>query len=510
MEKPASNYVMSNENNDNIQSDVKDTPTTETQTKVESEPTRTSGVTFSRPVEVENTNSKSVRGGTETFIYGPSGYDTITIGRAMEEISKEDKKSLTAEKAETLAALYYGESLRQADSMFDPALRDTDRDFRQGVPYNGGIIGTRAPKLLDDTQTLKGLPAVHAVHAALGLGGAIYQPLWGAGFQISFKAPLLKARHEFDFMTAVKKERYGWLTAGFSFSASEMVTMGDAIRFAMDHMFDCTYHSKDIQDVLKAIPLTDVHTLLSGFATTIFPDGYLMTRGCPHCKTTYKTNISISRMMLADNSKINDEQREIIQLTPGSRNKRLTPELSKRYQELHSWNTLDVNRFKVDDYDIVLYFKVPSIFDALENSEIWINEIRDTLVTSMGSEITDNQRDQYMQQRAANTILRQYSHWVQKIVVGGKDIDSPEDINNSLISILENTDVRDAFVKHIRKFIRSTTIGVVALPPHECPSCKGVIMDEEEVAQMPETVAIDPLEHFFRLVTLSVQVTLPE
>ncbi len=485
-----------------------DTPTTDTpQVDV---PAKSSGVTITRPVSLEQIKDSKVRNAGASYLYGPSGYSAPVVGDALTELvgDGKTKRNLSDSQIETVQALYYGESLRQADKMLDPAINDTDRDFQQGVPYNGGTIGTRAPKLDDSEESLKGLTAVHAVNAALGLGGSIYQPLWGAGFQISFTPPPLKARHEFDFMAAVKKERFGWLTGGFSFSASELVIMSDAIRFAMKYMHSCTYYNKDITEILKAIPLTDCHTLLGSFAATIFPDGFPMVRACPHCSQTYKTTCNIPRMLLADNNKINDEQREIISLTPASK-KRLTLEQHQRYQSQHCYNQ-NINRYEVTDYGFVFYFKVPSIFTGLEQTDKWTNEIRDTLVSSMGSEVTDNQRDIYMSQRAANTILRQYGHWVEKLVVRGKTIDDQDDINDALVTILEHDEVKTAFVAHIRKFIRYATIGVVVLPPHECPHCKAVIMDPEESQLLPETVAVDPLELFFRLMTLSIQVTLPE
>lgn len=473
------------------------------------EPVKT-GHTFDRSVEVDTTNKKIRPEQLANPVYGPAGYNSQKgIEVVVEAIEASTGENVTDKASKELAqSLYFGEGVTQADKMMDPALFDDERDFRQGVKHNGGTIGTRAPATDEEAEVLKGISAVHHVNMVLGLGGAIYQPLWSSGFQVTWTPPLLKKRHEFDFEASVLKERNGWLTGGFTFSASNIMSMATAIRFAMDHLAETTYPTKDPVEMLKAIDLTDVHVLLGSFAATIYPDGFPMVRGCPKCKTTYKSLISIPRLLLADNSKLSLEQREIISLTPGMK-KRLTQEQLASYRQQHKWNT-DLNRYEVEGYEVVFYFKVPTIYEALENSEKWAADIRNTLVESMGSEISDNQRNNFMADRAAKTILSQYSHWVQKIVVRGKTIEDPTAVSNSLGNILGHEAVKNAFVSCVRRFIRSATIGVVALPPHQCSTCKHIINDDEDSSLLPNTVALDPLELFFVLVTRSIQASLPE
>lgn len=383
-------------------------------------------------------------------------------------------------------------------------VEDPNSEWRQGVDCGGKLLRAGRPSLGMGGETrLTGEAAILKATSILGLGAIIQVPLWHTGIWISIKCPQNQALLELDRRLAAEKINLGRLTNGLAFSNVSIYLQSYLVNFILAHIYDCS--TKDVNpDRLKQIILcTDIPTMITGLACTIYPTGYPLVQPCisnpDTCQHITREKINITKIFWTDNARLSDAQRTHM----SGRNKTMTIEDVMRYQEGHSYNT----RVTHSPSDTVsVRFKVPTIAQYEEAGFSWVDGIVRMVDDAFGVNLRGAERNEYIDQQSKMTALRQFSHWIAEITIGDNElvVDDLATINGLLSTFSNNPELTDSIFNTVGDFIDDSTISLIAFPKYECPAChNGRGPDaapptaEEEVH--PHLIPQDAMTLFFTL-----------
>ena len=404
---------------------------------------------------------------------------------------------------ETNVGKEWAEAIKDASNnlmsgdVFGSRVQDPQTDWQQFVGNNGDRLRAGRPSLGMGGETrLTGEAAIIKATAVLGLGAIIQIPLWHTGIWVSFKVPQNSALLELDRRIANEKIVLGRVTNGMVFSNTSIYLQSYLVNFALAHIYDCSL--KDINpDRLKRIILsTDIPTLIMGLACTIWPAGYPLVQPCidnpDKCQHVTREKLNLTKLFWTDNMRLTSWQRTHM----AGRNRTYTVDDVKRYQSEHSYNTRVT--CKPSD-DVTLRLKVPTVGEYEDAGFAWVDGIVRMVDDAFGVTLRGDERNDYINQQAKATSLRQFSHWVGEINVGdGQVVVDDNDTINGLLSTFSNRDsLVTSIFDAIGKFIDDTTISLIAVPKYNCPVC-GKPQTELETKH-PHLIPQDAMSIFFTL-----------
>lgn len=300
---------------------------------------------------------------------------------------------------------------------------------------------------------------------------------------------------ELDRALTNDKITLGRLTNGLIYSNSSVYFISRLVNFALAHVFDATYKYNRPEDLKEIIRANDIPTLLWGLLCSIYPSGYPYEQPCltdpSKCMHIVRETLNITKLSWTDNNALTEWQRRLMT----RKNQKSTSEEIKRYAEEHSFSKdsiVDLNA------DIKVELKVPTIAEYERSGFAWVDSIVAQVDQAFGSTLKGDQRNEYIMERGRLTALRQYSHWISRIVIQGKDIiDDPTTIEDVINPLTGDQDLYTNFFNGVGKYIDSTTISMIALPRFDCPAC-GAPMSEEQ-KRHPHLVPLDIAQIFFTL-----------
>lgn len=369
--------------------------------------------------------------------------------------------------------------------------------WRQSVTAGAEELQPYRPKFSDNGEGSKlvGEAAVMKIQALTGLGSVVKIPLWHTGIWVQFKAPTEAALLELDRALTNDKITLGRLTNGLIYSNSSVYFISRLVNFALAHVFDATYKYNRPEDLKEIIRANDIPTLLWGLLCSIYPSGYPYEQPCltdpSKCMHIVRETLNITKLSWTDNNALTEWQRRLMT----RKNQKSTAEEIKRYADEHSFSkdsVIDLNpAIKVE-------LKVPTVAEYERSGFAWVDSIVAQVDQAFGSTLKGDQRNEYIMERGRLTALRQYSHWINRIVIQGKDvIDDPTTIEDVINPLTGDQDLYTNFFNGVGKYIDSTTISMIALPRFDCPAC-GAPMSEEQ-KRHPHLVPLDIAQIFFTL-----------
>jgi hypothetical protein len=430
--------------------------------------------------------------------------------REIDEVYKEvNPDDVAQENLEGVSSTERTISMYHRDDIFDALLNDMENDIQQGViGQDGKRYGMSSPsvKIPVKGYELTGAAALSHMTRVIGTGGALNNTLWSCGISVGIR-PLSGLEYNAldNTMTLVKREK-GWATSGLTYSAGNSVTLVAFLKELKNYITSCNFHTSDPTALYDIIDVTDVQALVGMAGGTMFPNGVRFERPCSNtmaCGHVASGKLLYDRVRIDFNNKLTPEQRQRGAFSSSGKRK-FTQEEVNVYKESHSYRGKDdVLRLTAENgAEVVYHLKVPSINQFIEDTDMWTNRIIDSTVASLNEEVEDDERARFLRKASLRSQCAQYLSWIDHIELGDAVIRKREDIVANLEIIQPDNELVKGFVAGIRKFIRSATISIIAIPAYTCIKCKTKNVEAKEEEIHPSLIALDALDLFFRLGTL--------
>ena len=379
------------------------------------------------------------------------------------------------------------------------------------VEHQGENIAAKRTKSSFSASGLSEPTANEAVmiYDSLSSSGSTFEiPLWHSGIWLYIKRPTLSDSIELDKQIANERSVLGRNTRGASFANDGLFISKHVVEFALKHTFDHNVKG-GTKDILRSLILQpDIQTIAWALGLVEYPAGFPFDQACTanpsKCKHVTKEIVNLSKVHRPDTSRFDSEHRKFM---AGHSTKRTIEDITK-YQE-----TLDIRNpvVKVNDYASIV-MRIPTIENHLEAGYAWVNEIEANTVATFGITLEGNARATYEEDQAIATRLRNYAHWVDKIVLKSGDVTTPVTDRTAIDKLLVkmSSDRREVNIiqNAIDEFMSANLLVVIGTPNYQCPSCNSYMMSRKG----PESVIIpwDPVSIFFNLQQFKIERNMSE
>lgn len=409
------------------------------------------------------------------------------------------------ESREWASVLSEGLSYSTYNNAFVPSLEEANRDFKQGVDFNGKNYSAWAPRFkASESEKISGERAVLRMLSHLGHGSVFQIPLWHTGIWLTIKAPVDSEIVELNRLLTADKISMGRQTYGLAFSNQSSYTTDRLTQFVLDHIYDSTMKRDQIpQDggYKSLILAQDYPTLLWGIVAARYPDGFQYSRSCTanpeKCNHVEHEFINVRELQYTDNAALTDWQ-----IAHMSKRQSGSMDLAsvKRYQEemVRSQNQT-IKFYANSPQEFTMTLKSPSIAEYVQSGHRWISDIVTLVERTVGMEAREAEREAYITKHCQATAMRQYQHWVKEVELGTNVIDDLETIEKLLNTLSADDIVRESFIQEVIDYINSSTISVVGIPVFDCPKCQGG--QDDPSSPLKGIIPLDVNQVFFGLAT---------
>lgn len=360
---------------------------------------------------------------------------------------------------------------------YDETLNRPGANWEQLIKSEAGPLTLSRPNFKKNgEQELVGEKAVLKLSSAMNLGQMLNVPFWHSGLWLKMKAPSDATLLNLENRIAEEKAMLGRQTNGFVFSNASAYIYDYLTTAILSDVYGGSTDKRDVIELRKLIKITDIPTLVWGYLSTIYPNGYPLAQPCVNsigkCNHVEHEMIMISKLMWVDKSSLGEGH--IAHMT--KRDKVMDDEQIFKYQQ-----TLPVGGDKLikinDTLSIVL--AVPSIQDYIDAGYKWVESIERMVAGSFAASKTGDERNEYILKMSATMSLRQYSHWIKEIHFYD-DPSDPDTINyikdkdtleTSMDNLSKDDDVAAKIIEKVAEYIDASTLAVVGIPRYQCPVC---------------------------------------
>ena len=433
------------------------------------------------------------------------------LNRLIENAPRLDPTSSTQGRLWRQAIALGQELMPRADVGLDALTREQSL-WRQGVPVGeegSQILNAGRPGFGENkgNAPLVGEEAMQYIQTMLGTGQIVRVPLWHSGLWLDLKAPTEAQLLELDRRIANEKILLGRMTNGLAYSNMSIYHNSFLFNFALSMVFNCSIAAYSIEILKEKILLPDLPQLLWGLLMTIYPNGYRYHRPCINdpsaCTHVTEALLNISKLNWTD----------VSALTPGQRDhmKRRTAKFSDaelaNYRRQHRFvgkGTVQVKEYGGNK--TVVELRVPTLSDYERSGFSWVEGIVAGTDQAFGSQLDNDQRNEYILEQARVTSLRQYAHWIERVTFNGdRTIEDRATLEQIIGQLTGDSEVFENLLEGVRVYINDATISQIALPSYKCPACQKDQGDPEE-KKHPHLIPLDVGAVFFTL--LGQRVTL--
>lgn len=398
--------------------------------------------------------------------------------------------------------------------MLKDLLEDQDEEFTNRLT-NGSeaLFSGYPPTKSQGGRELKGEQAVNRVMSSIGAGRRHQTALYSSGFYVTFKPPSESALLELNRILLSDDIKLGRSSYALLMSSLTGVTVERIVQIATEHIYETSVVRSDMpfEDVPKYVKSQDIHSFIWGFLCARYSDGFNFERACTtspgKCDAIERAILNLNKLQWPRSKAFKLEM-----LTHMARRRAgaMTMAQVKAYQnaidteltrsfDVKSPSTGEINRFHLRD---------PSMTDFFDNTNAWIQGIETSSIRALGTEANPRARNAFVTSHGQASVMQQYGHWVERIeILNELDPDNPdvisdrESINTSLASYSSQKDIREGFIKGVKKYITDSTMAIIAIPAYDCPVCKGPQEDKTDVPEFKNLIALDLLQVFFELLS---------
>lgn len=414
------------------------------------------------------------------------------------------------------------EAIPRGDIGLEALLRD-DSAWRQsvGVTHGEGSMELSAgvPPIgeREGRGTLTGDTAMRYLNQVLHRGQYVRVPLWHSGIWTTFRTPAEQELLELERRVANEKITLGRVTNGLAYSNVSIYLNSFLFNFALALVTDATLPSTDLNTLKANIKVTDLPLLLWAMLCTMYPKGYRHLRPCVNnpaaCMHIVDELLDLSKLCWTDNSALTEGQRKHML----RRNSKFTDIELTNFLSAHRNNRYST--IKLDESEThltVVELRVPTLADWERSGTSWVDGIVAKTDAAFGSQLNGDARNQYILDQAATTSLRQYGHWIERIVITDKRnkkqevIDDRETLEETIGHLSGSAHIHDAFFEGLKNYMNDATISQIAIPRYACPACghdQGEV-DTPETLMHPHLIPLDVATIFFTLLDQRVSLLL--
>jgi hypothetical protein len=430
--------------------------------------------------------------------FPPAGLKLIqeSITATGDDSIKGDKAAAWVESTkEGIERLYPNEGLIGASAR--PNARWTNE-----VPSSVGPLRPSIPRFKTDTDTVvTGQRLRMLARQKARLGTHVSIPLWHSGFWIAIHTPNESDILRLQMQMSMEKSTIGRKTYGQVFSTEMVYIKNLLVDFVLEHLFETTVAYKDVSELKGLIQQQDLCILEWALVSARSPNGVQYRRPCiadpKTCMHVIEEKLNPNLLLHVDISELTEYQ--IAHMTNRKKGSVDPTSLVKYRDEFMIGRT---KRFPLIE-DISIDLRMSNLQSYLDSGMRWVTDIETTYAQALTLDTV--QRDGYLNSQGNASIMRRYSHLVERIIVGNNESESREDIEDILHDLSEQDEARTNFEKAVTEFLDSSVIAMVALPPHECPSCKRPQNHSAPTFGGEQLVPIDCANTFFSLVVHQVE-----
>jgi hypothetical protein len=377
--------------------------------------------------------------------------------------------------------------------------------FTQGLEYRGVNFGINYPMRHNvENKVISGEQAAMHVFSHLGLGDLSQVSLWHSGFHVIFKPPTNSAIIELTRQITKEKILMGRSSYGLIYSNYSYYMVDRLLDFMSRHIYSISADGITASNFRDYVRIQDLYPLILGFVCSMYPRGFKYNRPClenPNkCQHIERETINLTRIYWIDRNAFTEEQK--LHMSARKRKSRTLDEVLKYQASLEGISTKQVKmKTSMAPVDIVL--RSPTLSEYIDSGDLWISSIAELVDKAMGEQDI-NEKNNAIQVHSKSTVLRVYSHWADKIIIGSNVIEDRETIDNTL-NILSSDDVaREDFMKLVSEYIDSSSNSIVGIPTYECPVC-GTEQNKGQEGVFKNIIPIDVLQVFFSIISSRVE-----
>lgn len=375
--------------------------------------------------------------------------------------------------------------------------------WSQAVEHEGERISAARPrtKSNDGPTQLSGDRAIFRLTTSMGLGTVVQIPLWHSGIWVTIKAPSDAELLELERSIAFDKIELGRHTNGILFSSNSVYIVNKLMNFILKNVYDSSLKTNSVKSLKRSILTTDIPLLVWGMTVAIYPNGYPFSQPCTanteDCQHVTEEHLNLSKLCWTDKSSLSVKQLNHM----ADRSKSFQHAELERYREEH---VRGVNRLvKITD-NVSVRLSVPNL-EMYESAGFkWVDSVVRMVDTSFSHTVHDDERNEYINQQAQASALRQFSHWISEIVLDDTDsIVDRDTIDQALDRISGDDKASDTLFIEINKYIDDSTLSLIAIPQYDCPAC-----GSKQSGEHPEFKHLIPLgisQLFFTLLGQRIQ-----
>ncbi len=402
------------------------------------------------------------------------------------------------EAKETLILGGLGSQMLFQEGEHNGALDRKGSEWKQYVKHGERKLRPTTPNL---SQAAEGAPLKDQVfmqhlRTGLGHGSHFLIPLWNSGFWLDLRAIPDHERNLMLERLVLEKFALGRSTGGLIYGNNEIHFYRHFVDLLVSHGISrSTIDGVPVVNLPDYILVSDVQYIAAGLAHLMYPNGYNYTRACTanpeSCHHTVTEKIDLSTIFLADTSRITEKQ---IQHMNKARSKPVSVEEVMQYQK----TVKDAANYVQDLNEVVrLHYTVPTLTSYIQAGSQWVSEVEGHVDSAFQGSLSRNKRESVLRGQVANTTLRMWSHWLQRIDVGQNYADTPEELQNALVEMSQNDEIVEKVITTMKEVMFNKTYSLVAIPAYHCPSCQQ--LQTSGNPKHPFAIPLNAVQMFFIL-----------
>lgn len=336
------------------------------------------------------------------------------------------------------------------------------------------------------------------IRNSLKLGNLFTIPLWHSGFHVTLRSPTEGELLDLHNRITQEKISIGRQTFGLMFSNMMVYTYQHMLDFIIEHVYETSLEISNNAELRKYIRMQDLSLLIWGLACATWPGGFQYRRGClsnpAECHHVIEEMLNLSRLLWTDSTKLTE--RQIKHMTQRARASMTVESVNTYVADF----LIGQNRLVKLTDTLSIGFRIPTAQEYIDCGTRWVAGIENAYGRAMMNDPA--QRDAYLIDQSRATLMRQYAHCVNSIVVTENDekleFTDPDVIDTALNDLSARDSVRDAFLKAGGDYLDSALVSFVAIPNYKCPACGGE-QPASKTTSYPGLIPLDVMQAFFRL-----------
>ncbi len=317
-----------------------------------------------------------------------------------------------------------------------------------------------------------------------------------------------------DTLSVINTQRIETLRAssGILMGNSNYYIYRQVLNLFLSSITNCSFRSWNREQLTELIDERDINIIATALMASVYVDGYEYTQTCglrlkddetltdeeraqnppdEVCDHRSEFLADLMRTVFIDNSRLNEFQRNIAVSAIHPR----SLEEIKDYQQQHY---LGYRKSYEITEGIEFIYRAQNIKVSMEAGEKWIGEISQIVDSIITFKNDDEERNMMIDHRINLARIREFSHWVDDIVVDGQSLGDRAKINALLNSLSRNDTVMRKVSETLGEFQRLSMIAITAIPRAKCPTCQKT--DTKDLDISKHLIPQDAVSRLFTLV----------